>query len=54
VSNASLKRRLGMRLRYPTYREGLAAIAAGDADPFSGWEDVRVMTGRGKPVAAGL
>jgi len=29
-SNARMKERLGYRLRYPTYREGLAALAAAD------------------------
>jgi nucleoside-diphosphate-sugar epimerase len=29
VDNARIKRELGARLRYPTYREGLAALAAG-------------------------
>jgi nucleoside-diphosphate-sugar epimerase len=28
VSNAQLKRALGWRPKYPTYREGLAALAA--------------------------
>jgi nucleoside-diphosphate-sugar epimerase len=31
VSNRRLKQELGYRLRYPSYREGLAAIAAGQA-----------------------
>ena len=35
VSNAKLKRELGMQLRFPTYREGLAAIAAGNLRPFA-------------------
>ena len=35
VSNARLKRELGVRLAFPTYREGLAAIAAGDLRPFA-------------------
>ena len=30
ISNRRLKERLGLELRYPTYREGLAAIAASD------------------------
>jgi len=32
VSNARLKRRLGVKLAYPTYREGLAAIAGRGTD----------------------
>ncbi|KAK9826809.1 hypothetical protein WJX81_002893 [Elliptochloris bilobata] len=35
VSNTKLKRELGVRLIFPTYREGLAAIAAGDLAPFA-------------------
>ena len=35
VSNAKLKRGLGVRLEFPTYREGLAALAAGDLRPFA-------------------
>jgi len=31
VSNARIKRDLGLRLRYPSYREGLAALLAGDS-----------------------
>lgn len=31
VSNARIKRDLGVRLRYPSYREGLAALLAGDS-----------------------
>lgn len=34
VRNTRIKQELGVRLRYPTYREGLAAIAAGDLRPF--------------------
>lgn len=34
VSNNKLKQHLGVQLAYPTYREGLAAIAAGDLRPF--------------------
>jgi nucleoside-diphosphate-sugar epimerase len=30
VSNAKIKETLGVRLRYPSYREGLASILAGD------------------------
>lgn len=30
VSNAKIKERLGVTLRYPSYREGLASILAGD------------------------
>eukprot|EP00741_Cyanophora_paradoxa_P013740 tig00020710_g13263.t1 len=33
-SNRRITRELGVRLRYPTYREGLSAIAAGDTAPF--------------------
>ena len=29
VSNARIKRELGVRLAYPTYREGLTALARG-------------------------
>jgi hypothetical protein len=42
VSNAALKGQLGVRLTYPTYREGLAAIAAGDLRPFLA-EDLRLL-----------
>lgn len=34
VSNYKLKQELGVRLSFPTYREGLTAIAAGDLRPF--------------------
>ena len=34
VRNDRIKRELGVRLMFPTYREGLAAIARGDATPF--------------------
>ena len=34
VRNELLKRELGLRLRYPDYRAGLAAIADGDKTPF--------------------
>ncbi len=36
VSNARIKRELGLDLLYPTYREGLAAIAAADERLSSG------------------
>ncbi|PRW45259.1 NAD(P)-dependent oxidoreductase [Chlorella sorokiniana] len=35
VSNALIKKELGVQLQFPTYREGLSAIAAGDMRPFS-------------------
>jgi hypothetical protein len=47
VANGGVKRRLGVALRFPTYREGLAAIAAGDARPFLGPDDCRALGGRG-------
>jgi nucleoside-diphosphate-sugar epimerase len=34
VRNTLIKEELGVRLMYPTYREGLRAIAEGDATPF--------------------
>lgn len=34
VSNARIKRELGVRLAFPTYREGLAAIMQHDMRPF--------------------
>ena len=34
VRNGLIKAELGVRLQYPSYREGLAAIAAGDLRPF--------------------
>lgn len=34
VSNAKLRRELRVELAFPSYREGLAALAAGDARPF--------------------
>ena len=34
VRNDRIKRELGVRLMFPTYREGLAAIVRGDATPF--------------------
>jgi hypothetical protein len=49
VRNARIKSALGVSLKYPTYREGLAAIAAGGADPFAGWVDVRALTGAAGP-----
>lgn len=33
VSNQRIKQELGVRLRYPTYREGLGALAEGSAEP---------------------
>ena len=33
-SNARAKTSLGVELLFPTYREGLAAIAGGDKTPF--------------------
>jgi nucleoside-diphosphate-sugar epimerase len=35
VSNRRLRDVLGYTLRYPTYRDGLAAIHRGDTDPFT-------------------
>jgi nucleoside-diphosphate-sugar epimerase len=35
VSNAKLKRELGWELAFPTFREGLSALAGGDQRPFS-------------------
>lgn len=35
VSNALIKKELGVRLQFPTHREGLAAIAEGDMRPFN-------------------
>ena len=35
VSNERIKKELGVRLEFPTYRQGLAAIAAGDMRPFN-------------------
>jgi hypothetical protein len=46
VSNAKVKRELGLAWRYPTYKEGLAAIAHGDPSPFRSLDDVRLLTGR--------
>ena len=34
VRNSLVKAELGVKLAYPTYREGLAAIHAGDRRPF--------------------
>eukprot|EP00191_Tetraselmis_sp_GSL018_P004580 CAMPEP_0177598968 /NCGR_PEP_ID=MMETSP0419_2-20121207/12703_1 /TAXON_ID=582737 /ORGANISM="Tetraselmis sp., Strain GSL018" /LENGTH=274 /DNA_ID=CAMNT_0019091591 /DNA_START=304 /DNA_END=1128 /DNA_ORIENTATION=+ len=34
VSNRKIKEALGVELRFPSYREGLAAIASGCRDPF--------------------
>ena len=34
VSNQRIKRELGVRLAFPTYREGLAAILHKDMRPF--------------------
>lgn len=34
VSNSKMKRELGVVLRFPSYREGLRAIHAGDQTPF--------------------
>lgn len=34
VANGRIKSELGVRLRYPTYREGLLAISRGSLDPF--------------------
>ena len=49
ISNARVKAGLGAALRYPTYREGLLAIAAGATDPFLSWDDVRLLTGAAGP-----
>lgn len=35
VSNALIKNELGVRLQFPTYREGLSAIAQGDMRPYN-------------------
>ena len=35
VSNALIKKELGVRLQFPTYREGLSAIAQGDMRPYN-------------------
>ncbi|KXZ49022.1 hypothetical protein GPECTOR_23g110 [Gonium pectorale] len=42
VRNALIKSELGVRLRYPTYREGVAAIHGGDLWPLTG-EDLRLL-----------
>ncbi len=34
VENSLIKRELGVTLEFPTYREGLDAIRAGDSRPF--------------------
>lgn len=34
VRNTKIKSRLGVRLRFPTYREGMRAIVEGDPMPF--------------------
>ena len=34
VRNTALKSRLGLRLRFPTYREGMRSIVEGDQTPF--------------------
>ncbi|KAL6763319.1 hypothetical protein V8C86DRAFT_2498773 [Haematococcus lacustris] len=34
VRNHKVKEELGVSLRYPTYREGVAALAAGDIEPL--------------------
>lgn len=34
VANRRVKEELGVRLRFPSYQEGLAAIAAGDVSPW--------------------
>ena len=34
VSNQMLRRKLGVTLRFPTYREGLQGIHEGDQTPF--------------------
>lgn len=47
VGNSKMKSVLGVALRYPSYREGLAAIAGCDVAPFGGAGDVVAMTGRG-------
>lgn len=36
VLNLRIKEELGVRLEFPSYREGLAAIASGDSRPFAG------------------
>lgn len=35
MSNNKVKEQLGIRLLFPTYREGLAAIHAGNNRPFA-------------------
>ncbi len=42
VRNARLKDRLGLQLAYPSYREGLAAIASGRILPFEGADLARL------------
>ena len=32
IKNARIKSELGVKLRYPTYREGLTALLADDSD----------------------
>jgi hypothetical protein len=34
VRNTKMRQELGVQLVYPTYREGMSAIAAGDVRPF--------------------
>jgi hypothetical protein len=45
VRNRRLKEELGLALEFPSFREGLAAIAAGDARPFLDLDDARLALG---------
>lgn len=52
VRNDRIKRELGVQLRYPTYREGLAALAQqlseGEVNP---WLFRKMLTGNNAPAA---
>lgn len=47
VRNGRIKEQLGVRLRHPTYREGIQALCSGDLAPFNSAADVRALTLRG-------
>lgn len=43
VRNAKIKQDLGVALQFPSYREGVGALAVGDTQPFSA-EDLEYLT----------
>ena len=46
VRNTRIKEELGVRLTFPTFREGIGSIHRGEIGPFSG-EDLTMLQGGG-------